>query len=118
MKAIFFLMLMMVSFACFSLELEKVVVFSPDFSTRVEVVDISKLQLIEDGWITKEESPKTQYQSPLDVEFYKIDFFSDSSSMNGRWLYSPSGLIKILSKAPQKEYRIKDAQIFNQALGL
>ena len=118
MKNLIFIFLVMISFASASQTLEKVIIFTPDFSERYEITDQKKLKLIEVEWLAKKDLERLSSDSAIAQKFYKIDFFSSNRKINGRWLYLKTGYIRRLSKAPQKEYKIKDVQSFNHALGL
>ncbi len=47
-----------------------------------------------------------------------LDFVSDNRKYAGRWLYSKTGYIRILSKNKVPTYQIPQAQVFSKLLGI
>ena len=89
-------------------EISKVIVRNKEF-VIINVIEKSEaLNQFEALWNKKE-----KLNSPTDAKLiYKIDITSKNRST--RWLYSPEGYVKVLSKAKVPTYQITSPDQFNK----
>lgn len=111
------LMLVILSRAYFPIislagEISKVTVLNHEFEV-INVLDDSKsLQHFEALW-----GKKTKSNTPNDTKWiYKIDIAGKGHG--DRWLYSPLGYVRVLSKAKVPTYAISSPDEFNNLLGV
>lgn len=99
-------------------EVSEIKVWSPDFKEIKAITNPKDITTILEMWAETEIEPKKTIQPLKHGKPYKIDFKGDSKSINGRWLYNKTGYYRLLSKAPQKTYKVKNVNKLNQQLGI
>ncbi len=93
-------------------EISRVTIRSEKFDVISILEDAKAIQAFEVLWKTK-----TKFPSPVETKLsHKIDI--ESKGRSERWLYSPEGFVRVLSKSKVPTYRISSVDEFNRLIGL
>ena len=93
-------------------EISRVTIRNENFNVIIVLEDAKAIQSFEVLW-----KRKTKFPSPVETNlFHKIDI--ESKGRSERWLYSPEGFVRVLSKSKVPTYRISSVDEFNRLIGL
>ena len=93
-------------------EISKVTIRNEHFDVITVLEDAKAIQSFEVLW-----KRKTKFPSPVETKLsHKIDI--ESKGRSERWLYSPEGFVRVLSKSKVPTYRISSVDEFNKLIGL
>jgi len=110
-KIIFVILILLVAEVASAGYISRISVRNNNFEVVKVIKDQQSLQQFEKAWKEKKVIKTTQLTQWL----YKIDI--EGEGYDDRWLYDPSGYVRVLSKVKTPVYRLSDAESFNKLVG-
>ncbi|TCI01063.1 hypothetical protein EZV61_19360 [Corallincola luteus] len=93
-------------------------VFDPEFNVIKVITEKDEVARVLALWEVAEESSEISLHPLESRDLYKVDFYSESSPLSGRWLYVESGHYQRLSKSRMETFKVKKVSELNERLGI